>query len=125
MRRGHERQPDIYPKHGRSGRPAPDRGAVGRVRPQDSPASREGFAVPVVTAILADGPLGPLCYRYRTAALVGPWRARSDEAQHDAVQARQAAFDEAQAFTWIVHGSIETGCPPIEDEADPNAWSAH
>jgi hypothetical protein len=99
-------------------------GAVGRVRPPDSPAPREGLD-PLVTAILADGPLGSACYRYRTAALVGPWRACPTEAQGDAVGARQAAFDEARGFVWTVPGRIETGCQPVEDEADPNAWSAH
>ena len=46
-----------------------------------------------------------VCYRYRTAALAGPWR-RSPEAAHgDAAGAGQVAMqDEAQ---WRVPGGIE------------------
>jgi flavin-binding protein dodecin len=48
-------------------------------------------------------------YRYRTAALTGPWRDSPDEAARDAVRAKQAQIDEDQpaAVKWIVPGRIE------------------
>jgi hypothetical protein len=48
-------------------------------------------------------------YRYRTATLIGPWRATPEEAAEDAVRARQAAPSEEDpaGIRWIVPGSIE------------------
>ena len=47
-----------------------------------------------------------VCYRYRTTALCGPWRRRSETAHRDAISAGQIrpADDEA---TWRVNGEIE------------------
>ena len=72
-----------------------------------------------------DGVPAGACYRYRTAVLVGPWRERWDEAQGDAVRARQAYFDEALGMVWALDGcSIEIGCP-FPEEAKPAGRSAH
>ena len=48
-------------------------------------------------------------YRYRTAALTGPWRETPEEATRDAVRAKQAEPDEKDptAIRWIVPGRIE------------------
>ena len=48
-------------------------------------------------------------YRYRTAVLVGRWRATRDAAIDDAVAAQQAfrGPDEPSGVTWIVPGRIE------------------
>ena len=48
-------------------------------------------------------------YRYRTAALTGPWRDSASEATHDAARAKQAVIDEAlpDGIRWIVPGRIE------------------
>ena len=46
-------------------------------------------------------------YRYRTEALVGPWRARREQAIGDAVLAGQARFNEALDLEWTVPGEIE------------------
>jgi len=48
-------------------------------------------------------------YRYRTRALVGPWRKSRDEAVLDAVGARQALVEgrEPLRFRWVVPGDIE------------------
>lgn len=48
-------------------------------------------------------------YRYRTAALTGPWRDSHDSAMADAVRAKQAVIegeDSGQA-RWVVPGRIE------------------
>jgi hypothetical protein len=48
-------------------------------------------------------------YRYRTSALVGPWRTSARQAVLDALRARQARRDEQdrQAVRWLVPGRIE------------------
>ena len=48
-------------------------------------------------------------YRYRTAALTGPWRESPEGAERDAVKAKQAQIDEGQpsGIKWIVPGRIE------------------
>ena len=48
-------------------------------------------------------------YRYRTAALTGPWRDSAERALSDAVKAKQAEKDEAEpaGVRWIVPGRIE------------------
>ena len=48
-------------------------------------------------------------YRYRTSALVGPWRKTARQAVLDAVRARQVRRDERnrQALHWLVPGRIE------------------
>lgn len=48
-------------------------------------------------------------YRYRTAALAGPWRALRQAALDDAVAAKQARPDESapEGVLWVVPGEIE------------------
>ena len=48
-------------------------------------------------------------YRYRTAALTGPWRDSEERALGDAVKAKQAERDEAEpgGIRWVVPGRIE------------------
>ena len=48
-------------------------------------------------------------YRYRTPALVGPWRKSETHALRDALRARQALRDERDrdAVRWLVPGGIE------------------
>jgi hypothetical protein len=48
-------------------------------------------------------------YRYRTKALVGPWRPTRLQAIEDAVKARQAVRDTASGpdVNWRVEGEIE------------------
>jgi hypothetical protein len=48
-------------------------------------------------------------YRYRTPALTGPWRESQDDAVRDAVNAKQAQYDDEQpsGVKWIVPGEIE------------------
>lgn len=48
-------------------------------------------------------------YRYRTPALVGPWRKTERQALLDALRARQALRDESDrhAVRWLVPGQIE------------------
>jgi hypothetical protein len=48
-------------------------------------------------------------YRYRTPALTGPWREVHDDAVRDAVNAKQARYDDDQpsGVEWIVPGEIE------------------
>ncbi len=48
----------------------------------------------------------PHLYRYRTPALVGPWRKSARQALLDAVRANQARRDD-QTVRWLVPGSIE------------------
>ena len=52
-----------------------------------------------------------MCYRYRTAALIGPWRASVSEAIGDALLAHQAEPDQEQpeGFRWLVQGDVEEG----------------
>lgn len=47
------------------------------------------------------------CYRYRTAALTGPWRRRPDTAMEDAVRSRQAKRNPDGEICWTVSGGIE------------------
>ncbi len=47
-----------------------------------------------------------VCYRFRTAALCGPWRRRSESARQDAIAAGQIRLDD-EAATWRVNGDIE------------------
>ena len=69
-----------------------------------------------MNALLAEGAPPRARYRYRTCVLVGPWRSQRDEAQGDAVRARQAYFDDVDGFSWSVTGRSEIGCPVAEDE---------
>jgi hypothetical protein len=48
-------------------------------------------------------------YRYRTPALTGPWREAHDDAVHDAINAKQARYDDNQpsGVKWTVPGEIE------------------
>jgi hypothetical protein len=48
-------------------------------------------------------------YRYRTPVLTGPWRDTRKGALRDAVNAKQAQFDEDQpgGVRWVVPGQIE------------------
>ena len=48
-------------------------------------------------------------YRYRTPALTGPWRESHPDAVRDAVNAKQAQYDDAEpsGVKWIVPGEIE------------------
>ena len=54
-------------------------------------------------------------FRYRTLTLVGPWRDTLEEAERDAVAARQASFSDkgSDRLRWLVPGQIE------EDLATP------
>ena len=45
-------------------------------------------------------------YRYRTTALVGPWRKTARQALLDAVRAHKARRDD-QTVRWLVPGRIE------------------
>jgi hypothetical protein len=53
----------------------------------------------------------PPLYRYRTAALVGPWRRTREVAKRDAVKARQAYADKSapEGIHWRLPGMIEEG----------------
>ena len=46
------------------------------------------------------------CFRYRTAALVGPWRRRPEKALEDAIEAGQVRQDGAE-IAWAVDGEIQ------------------
>lgn len=48
-----------------------------------------------------------VCYRYRTAVLVGPWRRRPEQALEDAMKAKQVRREGINDFRWIVDGAIE------------------
>lgn len=50
-------------------------------------------------------------FRYRTVALIGPWRDTPQAAMQDAMKAKQAAQDGGRDFglRWLVPGSIELG----------------
>jgi len=47
-------------------------------------------------------------YRYRTAALTGPWRSSREEALADAVRAQQLRVEDSEP-QWQVPGWIEEG----------------
>lgn len=53
-------------------------------------------------------------YRYRTAALVGPWRDSHLKAETDAIAYGQAMIEPGSGkFVWRVPGEIEVdGAPP-------------
>jgi hypothetical protein len=47
-------------------------------------------------------------FRYRTATLLGPWRATSEAAAADAIRSKQARRDEdGVGWHWVVPGCIE------------------
>jgi hypothetical protein len=48
-------------------------------------------------------------FRYRTAAIVGPWRKAREAAVQDAVKAGQARIDDSQpdGVRWAAPGTIE------------------
>ena len=47
-------------------------------------------------------------YRYRTCAILGPWRLTPQDAEADAVKARQAKWsDSGDSLVWLVPGEIE------------------
>jgi hypothetical protein len=49
-------------------------------------------------------------FRYRTATLLGPWRASAEAAVEDAIRAKQARRDEnGETWHWVVPGAIEEG----------------
>jgi hypothetical protein len=48
-----------------------------------------------------------VCYRYRTHALVGPWRRRPEDALEDAIKAKQVRRERPGDWRWIVDGTIE------------------
>jgi len=52
-------------------------------------------------------------YRYRTAALAGPWRDTHHAAVDDAIRANQAAAggEDSGGVRWIVPGRIEEWVP--------------
>ena len=52
-------------------------------------------------------------YRYRTAALVGPWRESRARAARDAAKAGQVIVDgeDPLNFRWVVSGEIEESLP--------------
>lgn len=52
-------------------------------------------------------------YRYRTAALVGPWRESEARAARDAARAGQIIVDREDPlnFRWVVPGEIEQSMP--------------
>jgi hypothetical protein len=47
------------------------------------------------------------CYRYRTPALIGPWRRRPEKALEDAIGAGQARRVGPEGFQWTVSGEVE------------------
>ena len=58
------------------------------------------------------------CYRYRTAVLVGPWRAEPETALNDAIRAGQAAREEGGDVDWRVAGEIEEGIARLSEAPD-------
>lgn len=76
-----------------------------------------------------NGGVKRVCFRYRTAALAGPWRRSPDAARGDAAGAGQLALrDEA---VWRVSGEIEAShcdeggpCGGTYPPADPQPDSA-
>ena len=51
-------------------------------------------------------------YRYKTAALHGPWREFRTQAEADAMAARLADVDDRGRLVWRVPGEIEMGDRP-------------
>jgi hypothetical protein len=47
-----------------------------------------------------------VCFRYKTGALVGPWRRRVSSAREDAIRAG-LIIPSGEAFEWRVKGKIE------------------
>ena len=69
-------------------------------------------------------------FRYRTAVLVGPWRATAEDAVEDAIGARQAVRDSKDpGWYWLIPGEIEerdanaAPAPADNDEAAPRRRS--
>jgi len=61
-------------------------------------------------------------YRYRTATLLGPWRATAEAAVADAIRSKQARRDEDGAgWHWVVPGSIEERNGALQDFARNDA----
>jgi hypothetical protein len=48
-------------------------------------------------------------YRYRTAALLGPWQTSAEQACADAIRARQAYRDEDGLLIWLGNAGLEAG----------------
>ena len=46
-------------------------------------------------------------FRYRTPALVGPWRDSPGDAARDAAEAGQLVIEPASTLRWMVRGEIE------------------
>lgn len=70
----------------------------------------------MVAQRLAESGQRPGCarlYRYRTKALVGPWRRTHAQAMADALHAGQIRRDERdrQELLWLVEGRIEERSP--------------
>lgn len=53
-------------------------------------------------------------FRFTTSVLVGPWRPSREEAQRDAIRARQAIASDQRpdGLEWRVSGRIEQGARP-------------
>ncbi len=62
-------------------------------------------------------------FRYRTRALIGPWRSSRDEALLDAVGAKQVLLEGRAplAIRWLVPGEIEEQADPEEHNASHTA----
>lgn len=56
-----------------------------------------------------------VCYRYRTRALIGPWRRRAEKAGEDAIKAGQVS-PHGDVLHWRVKGEIE---PSYCDKGGP------
>lgn len=65
-------------------------------------------------------------YRYRTRALIGPWRRSRDEAVLDAVGAKQALLEQRDPLRvrWVVPGDIEEEQEEKPAEGDRSARRA-
>lgn len=63
----------------------------------------------------------PARYRYRTVAILGPWRTTRELAAQDAVRADQAVLDASRpdGIRWYVPGTIEAD-RDYADEGDPS-----
>ncbi len=59
-------------------------------------------------------------YRYRTRALIGPWRSSRDEAVLDAIGAKQALLEQRDPLRvrWVVPGDIEEEGEQEEEPAE-------
>jgi hypothetical protein len=54
-------------------------------------------------------------FRYRTQALLGPWRDSAEAAAEDAVRARQAVRNgpDRSVLQWLVQGHIENSAEAV------------